>query len=97
MELQTFETDYLQDKDISYFEEVDQQRKSSPNYIYMADTLLEIQQTLEELNLPEAKVYNAETGSFQPVRNPMLVIYLIKGECNPNQAKSNRSNLDILF
>ena len=64
MELQNFEVAYLQDKNLSYFEEVDTRRKSSPHHIYMADSLDEIQETLEELNLPEAKVYNSETDSF---------------------------------
>lgn len=64
MELQNFETEYLQDKSLLYFEDVDTRRNSSLHHIYMADSLDEIQHTLEELKLPEAKVYNLEMDSF---------------------------------
>ena len=38
MELHNFEAEYLQGKNLSYFEEVDTRRKSSPHHIYMVDS-----------------------------------------------------------
>ena len=64
MELQNFETEYLHSKDLSYFEDYDTSHKST-SHIYVADTIQELQETLEELNLPSAMVYNSKTDSFE--------------------------------
>ena len=63
MELQNFETEYLFDKDLSYFEDYNLIQKSA-SHVYVADTIQEVEDTLEELNLPEAMLYNSTTDSF---------------------------------
>ena len=72
MELQKFETEYLHDKDLSYFEDYDTTHKLTA-HVYIADTMQELQETLEELNLPAAMVYNPNTNSFE-----RQVIFLCK-------------------
>ena len=64
MELQNFESDYLFNKDLSYFEDFNTAQKSM-GHIYVADNVCEIQETLEELNLSSAMLYNLETDSFE--------------------------------
>ena len=63
MELQNFKTEYLHNKDLSYFEDYNISHKST-SHIYIADTIHELQDTLEELNLPSAMFYNSNTDSF---------------------------------
>ena len=63
MALQQFEVEYLQDKDLLYFEEYDQQRRMSPHQIYVAESITEMQEILEELNIPQAKFYNSITDT----------------------------------
>ena len=64
MELQNFKTEYLHNKVLSYFEDYDTSHKST-SHIYIADTIQELQETLEELDLPSAMVYNSNTDSFE--------------------------------
>ena len=64
MELQNFEAKYLHNKDLSYFEDYNINQKSTP-HIYIADSVQELKETLEELNLPSAMVYNSSTDSFE--------------------------------
>ena len=64
MELQNFEAEYLHNKDLSYFEDYNINQKSTP-HIYIADSVQELQETLEELNLPSAMVYNSSMDSFE--------------------------------
>ena len=55
MELQNFEMEYLHNKDLSYFEDYNTNYKSTP-HVYVAEGLEEIQETLQELNIPAAMV-----------------------------------------
>ena len=64
MELQIFKAEYLHNKDLSYFKDYNINHKSTP-HIYVADSVQELQETLEELNLPSAMVYNSNTDSFE--------------------------------
>ena len=52
--------EYLHNKDLSYFEDYNTNHKSTPHF-YVAEGLEEIQETLQELNIPVAMVYNGET------------------------------------
>ena len=64
MELQSFKMEYLHNKDLSYFEDYNTNYKSTP-HVYVAEGLEEIQETLQELNIPAVMVYNAETDSME--------------------------------
>ena len=64
MQLQNFEAEYLHNKDLSYFEDYDTTHKST-SHVYVVDPMQELQETLEELNLPAAMVYNSNTNSFE--------------------------------
>ena len=64
MELQNFEMEYLHNKDLSYFEDYNTNYKSTP-HVYVAEGLEEIQETLQELNIPAAMVYNAKTEKME--------------------------------
>ena len=64
MELQKFKIDYLYNKDLSYFDDYNTNHKSTP-HVYVADDMQEIQDTLQELNLPAVMVYNAETDEME--------------------------------
>ena len=64
MDLQNFEMEYLHNKDLSYFEDYNTNHKSTP-HVYVAEGLEEIQETLQELNLPVAMVYNAKTDKME--------------------------------
>ena len=63
MGLQSFKSDYLRSKDLSYFQDYNEQQKSS-GHIYVAENLDELQETLQELNLPQAMFYYSTTDSF---------------------------------
>ena len=56
--------EYLHNKDLSYFEDYDTNHKSTP-HVYVADGLEEILETLQELNLPAAMVYNGEPEKME--------------------------------
>ena len=56
--MKNFKTEYLHSKDFSYFEDYDTSHKST-SHVYIADTIQELQETLEELNLPSAMVCNS--------------------------------------
>ena len=75
MELQKFEIDYLFNKDLSYFEDYNMDHKSTP-HVYVADDMQEIQDTLQELNLPRAMVYNSNTDQWKDKRNFMFYLQL---------------------
>ena len=64
MELQNFEMEYLHNKDLSYFEDYNTNYMST-SHVYVAEGLEEIQETLQELNIPEAMVYNAKTDKME--------------------------------
>ena len=64
MELQSFEMEYLHNKDLSYFKDYDINHKSTL-HVYVADGLEEVQETLQELNLPTAMVYNGKTDRME--------------------------------
>ena len=55
MELQNIEMEYLHNKDLSYFEDYNTNYKLTP-HVYVAEGLEEIQETLQELNIPAAMV-----------------------------------------
>ena len=56
--------EYLHNKDLSYFEDYDTNHKLTP-HVYVAEGLEEIQEMLQELNLPAAMVYNGETDKME--------------------------------
>ena len=64
MDLQNFEMEYLHNKDLSYFENYNTNYKLTP-HVYVAEGLEEIQETLQELNIPAAMVYNAKTDKME--------------------------------
>ena len=64
MDLQNFEMEYLHNKDLSYFEDYNTNYKLTP-HVYVAEGLEEIQETLQELNIPVAMVYNGETDRME--------------------------------
>ena len=64
MDLQSFEMKYLHNKDLSYFEHYNTNYKLTP-HVYVAEGLEEIQETLQELNIPVAMVYNATTDQME--------------------------------
>ena len=64
MDLQNFEMEYLHNKDLSYFEDYNTNCKLTP-HVYVAEGLEEIQETLQELNIPVAMVYNRETDRME--------------------------------
>ena len=64
MEQQNFEMEYLHNKDMSYFEDYNTNYKST-SHVYVAEGLEEIQETLQELNIPAVMVYNAEMDAME--------------------------------
>ena len=58
MDLQNFEMEYL------HFEDYNTNYKSTP-HVYVAEGLEEIQETLQELNIPVTMVYNAKTDKME--------------------------------
>ena len=64
MELQNFKMEYLHNKDLSYFKDYNTSYKSTP-HVYVAEGLEEIQESLQQLNIPAAMVYNAETDAME--------------------------------
>ena len=71
MELQNFEMEYLHNKDLSYFKDHNTNYKSTP-HVYVAEGLEEIQETLQELNMPAVIVYNAKTEKLKGKRSFMF-------------------------
>ena len=64
MDLQNFEMEYLHNKDLSYFENYNTNYKLT-FHVYVAEGLEEIQETLQELNIPVAMVYNTKTDKME--------------------------------
>ena len=64
MDLQNFEMEYLHNKDLSYFEDYNTNCKSTPMSMLLR-AWKEIQETLQELNIPVAMVYNGETDRME--------------------------------
>ena len=64
MDLQNFEMEYLHNKDLSYFEDYNTNYKLTP-HVYVAEGLEEIQEMLQEVNVPAAMVYNRETDRME--------------------------------
>ena len=56
--------EYLHNKNLSYFEDYNTNYKSTA-HVYVAEGLEEIQETLQELNIPVAMVYNGETDRME--------------------------------
>ena len=64
MDFQNFEMEYLHNKDLSYFKDYNTNCKSTP-HVYVTEGLEYIQETLQELNIPVAMVYNGETDRMK--------------------------------
>ena len=64
MALQNFEMEYLHNKDLSYFKDYNTNYKLTP-HVYVAEGLEEIQETLQELNIPATMVYKAKTDKME--------------------------------
>ena len=83
MELQNFEMEYLHNKDLSYFEDYNTNYKLTP-HVYVAEGLEEIQEILQEVNIPAAMVYNTQRQTkWKGKRNFMFYLQL-KKKCSKN-------------